>query len=193
MPIPIATAIWAAVSGAVGIEVADVIKTRVKKSLDEHWRDYLNAALDDLGIVIDPEKGITDETLTAAVNQNLLAGTGLELASLLDKQKMMDGFKATAMRKMAEELGLPPVNSVTEIRAALQAWLVDQVGAELAAEAGELIDAAKPLQKIQARIAGDKPPRSNWNDPVDFTPEGISNRERQARYRASHTKVWIPR
>lgn len=192
MPVSLLPLIYGAIGGAVGVEVVGVAKWRIKKAIDERWREWLQAALDDLGIVIDPEEGINDASLTRAINDNLLAGSGIELQSVLDRKKMLKGFEGIALQRISSDLGLAPVESVGEIRGAIQAWLVDTLGEEIAAEAGEVLDDAKPLASVMKRIENAPAPKP-WNEITDFSPEGVDNRARQARYRATHSKVWIQR
>lgn len=190
MPLPIVGLVMAAAGGAVGVEVMSVVKSRIKKALDENWREYLNAAMDDLGIVIDPDEGINDESLTKAINVNLLGGTGVELASVLDRKKMIHGFEGLALQKISADLGMAPVTSVSAIRPAVQGWLLDTLGAEIAMESGDVIDAAKPLQSVADKIAA-TPDKLPWNRITDFTDAGEKNRARQAKYRRSHSKYWV--
>jgi len=162
----------------------------VKKLVDKYWKDFVGATIEGMGLDIDVNEGLTDETLTKAVNEKLLSGSGVKLDSLLDRQKMRDGFEKQAMQKIALDLGLPPVDSRVQIRGAVQTWLTDQLGAELSQQAGEVIDAAKPIGKMKEVLTLVGPPKP-WNMITDTSKAGEMNRARQRRWRQAHTKQWV--
>jgi len=195
MALPLAVlipSITGAVVALVGQDVYEVIKERLAKKMRELGPDILQSAVDKLGIELDASGGISDETLTAAINQSLLAGSGIQLDSVLDRKKMLAGFKGIALRKITEELGLPPAESPYAIKEGLKSWITAEMVQQIAAESGEIVDGARELLELKKKIDGSREV-GNWNTPVDFSEAGVSNRARQAKYRRSHKKHWVVR
>lgn len=196
MPLPL-VAIIPALSGAVavlvGADVYEVLKERLGKKIRELGPSILQTAIDDLGLELDASGGLTDETITAALNKTFLSGQDVQLASVFDRQKMLKGFEAVAFKKVAQNLGFAGVETPAGIRSALQEWLVLQVGEQLTAEAGELLDAANPKAALLAKIELGKVDKGSYNDISDFTAEGAANRARQKKYRQTHKRHWVLR
>lgn len=195
MPLPLAfiPALAGAAAALVGQDVYDVVKERLGKKFRELGPDLLQGAVDDLGIGLTVDGGMNDETITAAINQTLLGGSGVQLASVFDRKKMVKGFESIAVQKIAGELGLGEVDNLGAVKGALKTWLVNEVGAQMAAGAGEVIGAATPAAKTAAMVALGMDKKEGWNTPRDFTPEGIDNRARQQKYRSTHSRHWVQR
>lgn len=202
MPIPLVIAGWVAgaaaatrlaAAGASVAVLAEEVYPRVKKMVVAAGPELLQGVVDGMGIELDAQGGLNDETITAAINRTLLSGTGIELESVFDRKKMLKGFEKIAIKKVAEELGLGPVDNLGAVTVALREWLTNEVGAQLAAQAGAVVDAAIPAVNVAAMVALGKDKKEGWNTPRDFTPEGIDNRARQAKYRATHTRHWVQR
>lgn len=149
----------------------------------------LRMALDDVGLQV--EGPINELTITQAINEGPLAGTGVEFSNLFDKVALRQSLERIAIRKVCEQFGVE-ADSLEAVKAAIVAQFADVVGEQLASESGDIFDAAVPAPRIAAIIKG-AVKKDGWNEPVDFTPAGISNRERQARYRAQHRRHWEER
>lgn len=183
-----------AAMGAVAVyELYPIARERVAKKWNELGPSLLQFAMTKYGLEMDVSKGINDETLTAFFNNKLLTGTGLQLDSVLDRDKAKRGFERIAMEQVSQRIGLGPVSSMKGVRSALQDWIVQEVGAQLAVEAGEVIDVATARAQLAAKIEKGKQDQSQWNKPTDFSNKGIKNRERQKRYRQAHKKHWVVR
>lgn len=52
---------------------------------DEYINAVIESAFENVGIDIDVEEGLNAQTLTAALNNGPLAGTGLEFSNIFDK------------------------------------------------------------------------------------------------------------
>lgn len=165
---------------------------KVRAYFDDYTNDFLAAAAADMGIDLSDGGNITDESLTATVNTKLLAGTGVQVDSVLDRDKLRAGLQKLAITRLAAQVGVPvgDAQTLAGVKAALQQWAGEQVAAQLESESGQLIDAAAPLHFVQRVIEQAPKPAAGWNDPKDMTPKGISNRARQAKYRRAHTRVW---
>lgn len=197
MPFPVilaagaaAVALWE--GGAKVIEIAE----RIKPTLFDAPKDWIAAACGDMGLELSEDGQLTEASLTATVNK-LLDGSGVKLDSLLDRDKLRAGLERDGVALVAQRLGLDvPTGArggVSAIKDHLQSWALEQADAQLQAGAGELFDAATPEQKIIDAAEICPKPKDGWNTATVMTPKGIANRARQAKYRATHTRVWVPK
>jgi len=182
------------IASAIGVLTAagagTVSMTLVRRKFNEIGPAAIQASLDRMGLQIDATHPINDETLTAAINGSFLQGTGLELESIFDREKMRNGFKKLAVKKAAQQLGFADVNTEAGLHASVREWLTGEVMAQMAVDAGDVFDAAKESIRIQKAIK-DAKKEVGWNTPTDFSKEGIANRARQAKYRRHHKKTWV--
>lgn len=151
----------------------------------------VGAVFESMGLDLDTSEGITGPAITRAVNAGPLEGTGIELTNLFDRQAVIEDLTRWGVAKACESLGISG-ETITDIRAALREQLAGEITQQLASEAGDLIEAAPDAARV-VRIMAAVPPGSGWNEPRDFSPAGISNRERQARFRQTSRKHWEPR
>lgn len=162
-------------------------------SYEKHLARWaVGAVFERMGLEFDTEEGVTAETVTKAINAGPLAGSGVELSNLFDRRAVIEDLTRWGVGKACEAFGIGEGGTVEELRAAVRLSLSDDIAAQLASESGELIEAAPDAARIVGIIAA-VPPDSGWNTPRDFSPEGINNRERQARFRAVNRKHWEPR
>ena len=195
MPLPLIWVAWAAVgtiTAAVGPLAKDVMVGRIKKRLADIGPEAIDESLRRMGLEVDLSKGLNDETITAAINGTLLKDTGLQLESVFDKQKMLNGFERLAVQRAAAQLGFADVSTEAGFRGAVQEWVSGELVAQLKAESGAVFDAAKESDQVKKIIEGGKG-RPGWNTPSDLSPGGVANRLRQKKYRARHKKTWVPR
>jgi hypothetical protein len=203
MPIPLI--VWGAVSAATAFAVSPLgtaawrlLQAEIKEPM-EKWA--LEQAFKKLGLTIDASQGFSKESITAAINAGPLAGSGVELTNVFDRDAVRADLQRVALARAVQETGLNITTlDVESVKRALREYVKNRVDQQLAAGGGDLIDAAKPLamlaRDIQAANAPtNTPPGGNpgREQPVDFSPRGIKNRERQARYRANHTRHWEAR
>jgi hypothetical protein len=181
-------------TGAGLMDIAD----RIKPGLMDASKDWIAGACGDIGLELSPDGHLTEESLTKTIN-NLIKGTGVQLDSLLDRDKLRAGLERDGMAMLAERVGVSipgggggaAAAGMAAVKQALQGWALDQAHAQLQAKSGSLMDAAKPSPTIIKAAEICPRPASNWNDPVNFTKKGIANRARQKKWRDSHTKHWV--
>lgn len=166
---------------------------QIKRKFNNLGPVAVQNALDNMGIELDATHPLTDEALTAAVNQTFLSGAGFQLDSILDSEKMKGGLQKVALQKVAESFGFVGVVSDVDLRNELQKWIGGEVMAQLTSESGAVIDAAKPSQLISTVIEKAPKPAPGWNTPSDVTAHGVANRLAQYKYRHSHKKTWVLR
>lgn len=195
---PLAALIWSAVSAAVvaiGKErIYEEVERAIKAALDtDDLRDYaLQAAAERLGIKIDPDN-ITPEGITEAINAGPLAGTGIELEDVFDREAVKRDIGKIAVKYASEALGIDMPQSEEDLRELLREWVTDELLRQLEAGGGPWIDAVKDAREIVEVIAAYRAYKEGGMRPVDPSPRAESNRMRQARYRATHRKIWVPR
>lgn len=180
-------------TGAGLMDIAD----RIKPGLMDATKDWIAGACGNIGLELSADGHLTEESLTKTINK-LIEGTGVQLDSLLDRDKLRAGLERDGMAMLAERIGvsIPGGGGVraagmAAVKEALQGWALDQAHLQLAAKSGALMDAAKPSPVITKAAEICPRPKSNWNDPVNFTKKGIANRARQKKWRESHTKYWV--
>ena len=201
MPIPLV------IAGAGGIvagiaSAASASRPFVRRFLLRHRAEIeawaLQNAFEAIGLpeLADGAPGRDD--FTAAINAKFLAGTDFKLSNAFSRDAVKDDALAYGMRRAAQELGLTlEANTVNGARDALRGWVRDQVAAQIEAGAGDMIqnapDAPRVLAMIQSyrKLGPDGQPAPEPG--LDMTPEGISNRLRQAKFRARHKKFWVNR
>lgn len=155
----------------------------------EEWA--LANAFEAMGLP-DLDKSPSRADMTAAINERLLSGSQLQLSDIFDADAIQRDALNFALTKAASDLGLAvDTNSVHGVRDALRGWVRDRVRAEIAGSGDQMISDAKADPSIEERIqwVKDRPPAPG----LLMTPEAISNRERQARYRAKFGKMWVKR
>lgn len=198
MPIPLAVLVVPAIGAFAGTVAPSVVQAVL-----EHFRTPLEKwglefAFKNMGFTIDSSNGFSREAITQAINAGPLAGTGVVLTNLFDRDAVRADLKRIALERAVQETGLTVKTlDVEGVKRALKEYIQSRVDQQLAAGGGDLIDAAKPLallaRDIQAANAPtNTPPGGNpgREQPVDFSEKGVKNRERQARYRANHTRHW---
>lgn len=194
MPLPLlVVAALQTALGALAYEVSKEAAARyLRPKLIALKDEYLAMAVESMGLELSPDGHLTDEGITALINNKLLAGSGVQIDSLLDRDRLRKGLERLAIERLCVEVGLPAgtAQTIGGVRGALQAWAGDQVMSQLASEAGAVFDAAKPSAFVQ-KVVVQSVKKVGWNVATDMTDKGIKNRARQAKYRRSHKKQWV--
>ena len=195
----------AAVMGVVAASIPDSI-TRITK--EEFARLFLgevseaeSAAIKDafqkMGLDIDPENGINERTLTDAINNGPLAGTGVELTNIFDREAIKRDLTRLALVQAAQGAGLKLTSTTTEaVTEAVKTYIAEIVREEIK-YGGDIVDAAPDLVAIVKMIdAARKDYRNEAGDVIESKPllmseAAIDNRRRQAKYRANHKRRWV--
>lgn len=208
MPFPLAIAgvaaaiggIYAALPSSVQNITKDEFMRLMAGDLGELEREAIKAGFLKLGMEIDPETGINAQTITEAINAGPLAGTGVELTNIFDRDAVRGDIEKVALAYAAQSFGLE-VKSLTvdAVKEALRGEVSRLVREQIADGGGDLVDAAPDLVALVRMIEAAQKAMQTGEDgtrqkpPVSMTPEAISNRERQARYRATHKRHWEER
>lgn len=198
-------AVLAGVYATVATMIPDSI-TRISKeemarlflgNVSEAEDAVIKDAFAEMGLDIDPSDGINAQTLTAAINNGPLAGSGVELTNIFDREAIKRDLKRLALVHAAQSMGLKLTSLTTEsVQEALKAHAAEIVREEIAM-GGDLIDAAPDLVAIVKMIdAARKGYKNEAGETVSEKPllmsdAAINNRERQAKYRANHRRVWV--
>lgn len=146
------------------------------------------AVLDARGIPLDLDGQVNQQTITAAINVAVMPD-GVEFTNLFDKEQVMADVKRMALEQAAEAFGFEGGASAEALRRAIIDKVVGEVMADMQAGGGDYLDAAAGLVEVQRLL--DRPEPKEWNKPRVFTARAAKNRERQATYRASHSRKWV--
>lgn len=162
--------------------------------------DYINEAIYELeghglawacawmGVPIDPSAPLTKYSLTQAINEGVLQGTGLHFTNLFDGDSIKRDMRRIALEQLGGSLGLKNTGTVKDLVAGMRGYAVEKILNDKQALAALGIKPSATLMATLARYGQPMP-----NDPINMTKKGIANRERQAAYRASRNRIWVPR
>ena len=209
MPIPLvlagavagASALGGAAAGAVTSTAGRVfLKRQLSRHSEEIEKWALSAVMEQLGLPDLVDGPINRETFTKAINQNFLSGYGFELSNVFDPVAVRQDALKFGLVKVADQAGFQLEDvSVKGLSDAIREWVISIIEDEIAMdEAGELLQDARDILEIvqlyrrykKAQKDGEAA-EADGKKPLINTPEAKSNRERQARYRANHKKVWV--
>lgn len=169
--------------------------------MDEYLQSALAGAFEKIGLGnIDLSEGLTPQNVTRAINEGPLAGTGIELTNVFDKEACKRDMMRIGLARAADALGVElQSTSVEGLKATIKAHIAEQLDAQIMAGAGEWLDAMPELAELARELA--RAASKGWIDaagnllPTDgsvaMDDYHISLRERQARYAAQHTRVWV--
>jgi hypothetical protein len=163
-------------------------KRYVGGGIDEIERDCLFWACASLGINIDLDEPLNAYTLTKAINTGVLAGTGIEFTNLLDGESIKRDMRRIAVNHMGESIGIKGAATTHDLVQGMKSYAVQKILTDKNALAALGIPANPAMLAIIARFG-----QPNSNDPIDLSEAGQSNRDRQAKYRASHSRHWEAR
>lgn len=208
MPAPLVLGAIAGVSALAGTGAAMVgreyarafLKKQLFKHRDEIEKWALSAVFEQFGFPDLTGENVDRKSFTEAINQKFLSDSGFQFTNLFDQESVKrDAFKF-GVQRIAEEAGLT-LEDVSEkgLVDALRRWVFDLIGEELTNEdLGELTQDAKDVweivqtwRKYKKAAEDGQDAEDNGRKPLINTPGAQSNRERQARYRANHQKVWV--
>lgn len=212
MAIPIVVAGIAALSAAVAALLATVGKEAAKATLRRNLKKHkpeierwaMGKAWEAMGFGEDVDLDhLTPETFTQAINAHMLAGTGLELSNIFSRQAVKEDMQRYAIKHAAEQLGITIDHATIDgLKDALQRYAGKVLVYEIEAGAPELLAHAKDVPALtaaidrlrkhmawgeQATLAAPYQPRALLQDEAS-----VSNRRRQAKYRQSHKRRWVP-
>ena len=206
LPIVIAAgAVLTAIYAAIPDSVKDITKEEMERAARGEMSDFtesaLSSAFEKIGLEIDLSEGLTPKTITEAINAGPLAGTGIELTNIFDKEACKRDLMRIGLARAAEAYGIEvrDVSSVEAIRDTIKSYVSQQLDEQLMAGAGEWLDVVPELASLAREIAsavkqGLVDADGNLQAPGLMMDDfHVNLRERQARYAASHKRVWVPK
>lgn len=146
------------------------------------------AVLDARGIPLDLDGEVNQFTITAAICA-AVAPDGVVFENLFDKDAVRADLKRIALDYAASTFGYEAGLSPGGLKASIIAGVTEQVKQEISTGAGEYLDAAKGLTKIDKMIAA--VPVKDWQAVRNFSKKAELNRGYQETYRANHRRKWI--
>ena len=207
MPVPILV-IAGSVLATLYAALPDSVKTIGREEFErialpdvnEFTDGLMQAAFERIGLDLDPSDGLTPQALTQAINAGPLAGTGIELTNIFDRDACKRDVMRVAIDQAAGAFGLSvPDKSAEGLKAAVKAEITRRVMEQLGEGAGDYIDAAPELVEVARQLragikAGLIDEHGNFVPPELMQDEfHVKLRERQARYYANHGRKWEPR
>lgn len=216
MPVPLVIAGVASLGAVGGALTASGARAwgaaYLKRQLSRHQKEIEQWALanvfERMGLPdLTDGQGVDRLAFTRAVNNQFLSGSGFEFSNLFDAQAVKNDSLKFALLQVAQQNGLALEHvSIDGMKDAIRMWILEMIQEEISAEEmGELIEDARDVweivelykryKKAEAEAGGDGSDRGDVGPgdkkPLLMTPEAINNRERQARYRANHKRVWV--
>lgn len=200
-----ATAVVVAVYAALPEAAKDVAREEFERMMQGKTDDYLKSimagAFEKIGLPLDPDEGINPQTITAALNDGPLAGTGIELTNVFDKEACKKDLMRVALQQALQAYGVQIKDTSADgLKAALRDHISNQISEQIAAGAGEWLDACPDLVDLSRELASAV--KRGWVDEsgnlLDPTQEvatdeyHVNLRERQRRYAEKHTRQWVP-
>ena len=204
LPIVIAAgAVLTAIYAAIPDSVKDITKEEMERASRGEMEDFteaaLTAAFEKIGLEIDLSEGLTPKTITEAINAGPLAGTGIELTNIFDKEACKRDVMRIGLARAAEAYGIEvkDVSSVEAIRDTIKSYVSQQLDEQLMAGAGEWLDVVPELASLAREIASAMK-QGLVDESGNLVPPGlmmdefhVNLRERQARYAATHSRAWV--
>lgn len=211
MPLVIAAlaAIGAALTALIAVVGTTAGKAFLKRQLNRHRGDIekwaMARAWEAVGLEgLDDPESITAESFTQALNKHLV-DSGVQLTNVFNRDAVRRDLERVVMQRAAAKLGLNIERPTVEgLREAVHGWITDRVLAEIngggmtiIADAKELAQVAAAIDRIR-RVASRQGREGLALDapvpkkPLLMHPEAVKNRERQKRYRQTHTRRWVP-
>ena len=74
--------------------------------VDEYENEAMKAAFATMGLDIEPSEGLTPQAITQAINAGPLAGTGIELTNLFDRDAVKRDLEKIAIAQAASAFGV---------------------------------------------------------------------------------------
>lgn len=143
------------------------------------------AAFESLGIELDENEPINAQSLTAAINA-MLNGE-IEFSNVFDRDAIKRDVMREALARINESSGLNLQSlKASALKKAAKRLLNERLREQIAQGAGSMLDAMPDIQKI----IDDVESVQNGGIVPSEAPDAEQNRNRQAAYRASHSRSW---
>lgn len=174
----------------------------IQKWLRMETPDYLSAAFFDDSQ--DGDFAIDEAEITAAINKNLniKAVLGIEFTNIFSREAIKDDLNKLGLARINQILGASEDNPIITsfrddaLRSSVRGFMGAQAMEAVSNGSSRIIDSDGADRIVAAAMNYERNYEKYKPDPpkpLIMTPKAISNRERQARYRATHTRHWEPR
>lgn len=132
---------------------------------------------------------LTPRALADALNRKIFADYGIDVGDLLDAESVKRALKKEALRIVADRLGVD--GGKKAMAQALRSRVRDELIKAARSGDTEILEAiyvgARAVEDAERSSKPDLESQAISN----FSEAGEKNRERQARYRANHKRVWV--
>ena len=184
MPLP---AVILAAGSVIGFFVLEEIR---QDAMQQIGKVAAQQALEGLGIPLDLDGEVSQETITQAINEGILGGE-MQFRNLFDRGVVEADLKRIAIERAGQAFGFEGGLSIEGIREKLVSQIISEVQENIASAGGEYIDAAQSLASIEDDMTRGKPRVDDWNKIKNFSDKAEKNRARQETYRNQHSRRWI--
>lgn len=151
MPLPaVVWAAMAAVGGAVGAHGGPVLIRRIINEVIDEGElidAALEAASERIGVTLTRDN-LTPQGITDAINAGPLAGTGIELTNIFDRDALKRDIGRVAVKYASDALGVKMPQSEDDLRELLREYATDELVAQLQAGSGPWIDAINASREV---------------------------------------------
>jgi len=149
---------------------------------------------------LDFQRTYTKEDIGAIIGKMVQKQTGVYVGNVFDKDGVKAALTQYACKVAIEQMGVDQPQTVAGVGAGLAQLAMREIGLDLSDVAGggiggQFVQAAKArnffagmLAKDQVITAAGKARQA----PVKMDARSVDNRRRQAEWRATHNKYWIP-
>jgi hypothetical protein len=166
------------------LEVADSFE-RFKGSMKSA---AMNAALAAIGLDIDVNN-VTSESIGKAIGQQVSDASGMPAVNVFDAGAVRAMLLKEGCGLILQDLGVSGERSIDGLALAVEKLVTAELKQAAAGDGEGVLSAvnvsAERLQKMKRKQGVD------YNVPRKFDKKSVSNRERQAKFRESHKRVWI--
>ena len=146
-------------------------------------------ALITYGLELERGDALTAEALALAVNRKIFAEYGIDVGNLLDADSVRSALKKEALRAVGERLGVE--GGSRDIAAAFKSSVRNTLLEAVASGDAEVLSAISVGQRAIEDAVRNSEPNLESQQVKNTSEAGEKNRERQARYRAAHKRVWV--
>lgn len=141
------------------------------------------------GLEIEAGSSLSAQSISDAIRAKILNLYGFDSGDLLDPESVKATMRREALRQVGESLGVGGTQS--EIVSSLRGAVRSQVRAAVDSGDGDFLAAVAVGQSRIDDLARALN-KNEWPTPItNETARGQKNRDKQARYRATHKRVWV--
>jgi hypothetical protein len=181
-----------------------IVMNELRRMIGMEHFDMTSRAFWELDQTLDEDLELDEADISRAISQKLQIKEklGIELTNIFDRDAIKADINKLALARVNFLLGADPENPIIEsfnkdsMRSNLRGFFGKQAVMAIesgssgfigAADVSRIVDAAMTYERHYEKYKADPA------KPVINTPDAASNRSRQAKYRANHTRHWEPK